>query len=162
MLAVVVVAALAATLCHEAELGRSFARSILQAASFIPARRWALYASYGDEAAIYYFFVFPILPLAATWMLARHGFPLPAKLQQVRGIFLAIQTVIAVPLLAFVGLIILIGEHGSDMRGLKVGTQFGHLIFFGWVSFAAAGAAFGLCGLYLLAALGAMKRASRE
>jgi hypothetical protein len=144
----IAIAAIAAMFCHDNALGRSWTRSVLQMADFIPARRWALYASYADEAAIYYFFTWPVMPLATAWVMARFGFPLPASFLNGHGILDALRTIIAVPVLALVGLLILLGKNGSDLPFLRIGTHFEQLILFGWLGFAIPGILFGVCGLY--------------
>lgn len=105
-------------------------------------------ASYADEAAIYYFFAWPVLPLATAWIITRFAFPLPAAFANGHGILDALRTIIAIPVLAFVGILILVGKSGSDLPFLHIGTHLEQLILFGWLGFAMPGILFGLCGLY--------------
>ncbi|HVI55398.1 MAG TPA: hypothetical protein VM621_10130 [Luteibacter sp.] len=161
-LSFIAIAAVAAIFCHDNALGRSWARNILQIAYFIPARRWALHASYADEAAIYYFFTWPVLPLATAWVIARFAFPLPAAFSNGRGVLDALRTIIAIPVLAFVGILILLGKSGSDLPFLRIGTHFEQLILFGWLGFAMPGILFGLCGLYCRKAFLDIKGVTRK
>ncbi|MET4676953.1 MULTISPECIES: hypothetical protein [unclassified Luteibacter] len=144
----IAIGAIAAIACHENDIGRSWSRDILEVARFVPARRWALYASYGDEAAIYYFFTWPVLPLATAWIIARFAFPLPSGFSSGGRVPNSLMTIIAIPMLALVGFLILLGKDGADLRFLRIGTRFDHLILFGWFSFAMSGVLFGVCTLY--------------
>jgi len=156
------IAGIAAVFCHGSAIGRSWTRNVLHVASFVPTRKWAMYASYPDEAAIYYFFAWPILPLAIAWMLTRFGFPLKATFMNGQGILGALRTIIAIPVLASVGALQLMGKNGSDLPFLHIGTHLEQLVLFGWVGFAVPGILFGTCGLYCCGAFLQIKGMSRK
>jgi len=161
-LSLIVTAAIAAMFCHDSDIGRSWTRNVLQMGHFIPAKKWAMSASYADEAAIYYFFTWPVLPLATAWVVTRFAFPLPAALTNGHGVLDALRTIIAIPVLAFVGILILLGKNGSDLPFLHIGSHLEQLILFGWLGFAMPGILFGVCGLYCRKAFLEIKGVSRK
>lgn len=160
-------ASVAAYACLESMEFARWMQHLIAAVSFIPARRWALYAAFNDIASAYYFLVWPTLPLSAAWIVLRFGFPFRGRIKtnwsvrdRIIGVFYAMA------LIGFACLLLYF-QHGGDSWSQHVGSDFFQLLAYGWAPFVSAGAMLGVAILYILkacspfpSAIGSIREAS--